>query len=91
MDDFAETISPELALVCPSLRASAIAGLPEIDPNALFAFVRAAPQARSAGGPRPSIIVALSAYFLLAVARTLAAGFAVVVVVVAILAAVSLL
>ena len=90
-DDLAGPISPELALVCPTLRAAAIARLPGIDPNALFTLVRAAPATPAALGPRPSLLVAVFVYFLLSLARTLAVGFAVVVAVVAILTAISLL
>ena len=34
----AHSLSPELALVCPELRAHALALLPAVDPDALFAL-----------------------------------------------------
>lgn len=89
-DDLAGPISPELALVCPTLRAAAIARLPEIDPNALFTVMRAAPVPPAAAGQPPSMLVALSVYFLVSLAKTLVAGVAVAVAVVAILVAISL-
>jgi len=51
-----DPLSPELALICPELRARALALLPAIDPNALFAV---APRPRVEVVPLP---VAFAAY-----------------------------
>lgn len=59
----ANPLSPELALICPELRAHALVLLPAIDPNALFAV---APRPRVKVVPLP---VAFAAYAAEAVLR----------------------
>jgi len=80
------TMSPELALVDPELRADAVARLPPIYANAFLDFpalpVEPRPAPRAAAAPRAS---AALAYLALALARTFvfeAAVFAAVAVVV---------
>jgi len=66
----AHHLSPELALICPELRAHALALLPTIDPNALFAV---APRPRVEVVPLP---VAFAAYAVEAVLLTALRGVA---------------
>jgi len=64
------TMSPELALVDPDLRAHAVAGLPRVHPYA-FLELRSLPELRAESPPafRASAVLA---YLLVAIARTVA-------------------
>jgi hypothetical protein len=79
------TMSPELALVDPDLRAEAVASLPPIYVNAFLEFTPAPPVLQVRRRPAPSRASAALAYLVLALARTVvfeAAVFAAIAVVV---------
>jgi hypothetical protein len=70
----AQPVSPELVLVCPELRAQALALLPELDPDALFEVaprpprplaqvIELRPGAAMAPQRRRTAPVAVAAYF----------------------------
>ena len=67
------TVSPELALVDPTLRADAIAALPHVEPYSFLRFPkpRPAPRPIVARRRRPPVLVAASVYFVAARAKTI--------------------
>lgn len=56
---YAQPLTPELALVCPELRAQSLSSLPDIDPDALFRRTARAPAPVTAA-PAPVILAALA-------------------------------
>jgi hypothetical protein len=67
------TVSPELTLVDPTLRANAIAALPHVEPYSFLHFPapRPAPRPIVTRRRRPPVLVAASVYFVAALAKTI--------------------